>query len=311
MNRWAVHLREPLLHHHRGLGRQGVVAAALRAHVQRRGGNGVSRAEHILPQHPTRRGALEEARLTAAPERVYQPAVPAGGWVPRIRVGVRRIDQRRGLVDRAVDRPRLQSDHERYGLAFGGGGLCYVGRKRRGIGERLELRVFTSRSVDEVDSGLQGAVRAVSTAIEKLSVSDCEAARCAVRRRQVVEAEVGLEMVSGENGARDRVVGHGERRSGRAVDRHHNLVLSDIEALEKHQERVLIAAHAVGRRGRRDGIGFGPVYGDRDRGEVYARHCVDPEQSLATAHVLRRGRNRGDRHVTGPLVCPAARAGHD
>ena len=84
-------------------------------------------------------------------------------------------------------------------------------------------------------------------------------------------------MLPGEDGAGDGVVGHGERRGRRAVDADHDLVVPDNEAVEQNQKRMLCAAHTVGRRGRRNGNGFASVYGDRDRGEVYARHRVDAQ----------------------------------
>ena len=72
----------------------------------------------------------------------------------------------------------------------------------------------------------------MSAAVEKLAVSDREAARLTPRRRQVLEAEVRLEMLPGEDGAGDGVVGHGERRGRRAVDADHDLVVPDNEAVE-------------------------------------------------------------------------------
>ena len=154
VDRFAVRLDEPLLHHDVRLRREEVVAVVAED-VERSRGDGVSHPEESLVEDDAGSGALAEPPAPApAAVRVDELPVPSRARRPGVGRGVGGVVEDRALVDGPVDRAGLHPDDDRNGLPVERRGPGHVGRPGR-VGPEPAVG---GREVDMVHAGLDGAV---------------------------------------------------------------------------------------------------------------------------------------------------------
>ena len=132
-------LDEMLLDHHRRLGRDDVVAVVAED-IERRHRHRVSvrNRGHVLQGGTDLALAIPGAAAPAEP--VHQAAVPARGGAPWVGEIVRRIVEERNLVNRSIDRARLNSNDEILFMPLCGRRAGNIGRALRGQVKGLEPR---------------------------------------------------------------------------------------------------------------------------------------------------------------------------
>ena len=135
-----------------------------------------------------------------------------------------------GLVDGPIDSPGLDPDDVGCFDALDRRDRGEVGRPLAAVRERQEFAVRGGRSVHVIHPRRQRAKGVHGRVIQVLAISDGEPPLLADRvRSQLAQAEVGLQVGAGNDGAGDRVVDDRDATSA-AAHVHLDRVLADSQA---------------------------------------------------------------------------------
>ena len=230
--RHAKVLDEALLHHHeRFRGEQ--VLTVIAVHVQARRRDGVALAQHQVLENATvadARALDVPAADAAAAQRVDEALVPGGRRrLPARRRFHRGVMQDGRLIDRAIDRARLDANDVRHCLAEARRRAHDVGRIAATGIERLER--VRSRAVHIVDARRDRAVR-----IERWAEPLC---RGTGHEDILRHAVIRRFMRTRQHGAGDGMIGDREAYvAGRRLGANAQHVVADVQSRHETHPRI-------------------------------------------------------------------------